>query len=89
MDKLKGVNSFHAEPGSNKDHKEASQVNIAAVLSEISENLFALADLAEELSTVPPEKLQALFQERESLLMGVLASFGLSLEDLEEGKTLN
>ena len=62
---------------------------IPEVLNEISENLLALADLAEKLSQVPPEQLKVLFEERQAELADVLATFGITMDDLKRSLVLN
>ena len=64
-------------------------VDVADALKEITTNLLELADLAEELSKVPPERLKRLFEERQAELSEVLAYFGITRDDLKHGLTLN
>ena len=91
MEKPRGVvpnKEIELASEKSKSSQETS-VNVVELLNNVSDNLMALADLVDELSQLPPDKLHQLFSERESQLVTVLAGFGLTIDDLRKEHTLN
>ena len=64
-------------------------VDVSKVLSEISANLLALADVVEELNNMPPKMLEELLRDKKVELNNLLATFGISFQDVRNGLTIN